>query len=63
MKGGVAHLAQGSCHPSLPKKMRKEMEYERPELEEIPLIIEGSFLLETTGVDKEPEEGGGDDWD
>ena len=39
------------------------MEYERPELEEIDLMLEGSFLTGITGVDKEPEEGGGDDWD
>ena len=39
------------------------MEYERPELEEIELEIEGSFLQDTTGIDKEPEESGGDDWD
>ena len=39
--------------------MENEIEYERPELEEIPLIIEGSFLNDATlGVEKP---GGGDE--
>ena len=36
------------------------MEYERPELEEIELEIEGSFLQT---ISKDPEEEGGDEWD
>ena len=39
--------------------MENEIEYERPELEEIPLIIEGSFLNDTTGEIK-PGEGDGE---
>lgn len=40
------------------------MKYERPDLEELELILEGSFLAQRSeGVDKDPDEGdfgGGD---
>ncbi len=38
-------------------------EYERPDLEEIELVLEGSFLADTTGVGKDDNETGGEDWD
>ena len=42
----------------------KFKEYERPELEEIELLLEGSFLEATSiGVDKDDNETEGDDWD
>ncbi|MBD5268259.1 MAG: hypothetical protein HDS45_01480 [Bacteroides sp.] len=44
--------------------------YERPELEEIVLFIEGSFLVEGSGKDEgdfggevDPTPGTGDNWD
>ena len=44
--------------------MEKEIEYERPELEEYNLEIEGSFLMETTDRETggDTEEGGDDGW-
>ena len=39
------------------------MKYEKPSLEEMELILEGSFLLASTGYDKNPDPEGGDDWD
>lgn len=39
------------------------MKYEKPSLEEMELILEGSFLLASTGVEINPEPGEGEDWD
>lgn len=41
------------------------MKYEKPDLEELELFLEGTFLADNTypGGDKDPEEGDGDDWD
>lgn len=42
------------------------MKYEKPTLEEMELILEGSFLLAssgTTGVDQIETPEGGDEWD
>lgn len=47
--------------------MIKIMKYEKPELEELDLLLEGSFLSTTSDgkeeVPIEPGEGDGDDWD
>lgn len=37
--------------------------YEKPELEELELILEGSFLNDSTGVDKDDNPWDGNDWD
>ncbi len=38
--------------------------YEKPELEEVELLLEGSSFCATTGVDKNPDgDGTGDGWD
>ena len=37
--------------------------YEKPELEELELILEGSFLKDGTGVDKDDNPWDGNDWD
>ena len=39
------------------------MKYEKPSLEEMELILEGSFLLASTGVDQIETPEGGDEWD
>ena len=46
------------------KIFRYIMKYEKPELEEIELMLEGSFLGDNSeGVGIKPGEGDGDDWD
>ena len=36
------------------------LKYERPDLEELELILEGSFLKDSTTIGKDPEEWEGD---
>lgn len=36
------------------------MKYVRPDLEELELILEGSYLADKSGFNKDPEEGGFD---
>lgn len=39
------------------------MKYERPDLEEMELMLEGSFLAYKTGVEVGGDENDGDEWD
>lgn len=38
-------------------------EYEQPVLEELDILLEGSFLQDSTGVEISPDPGEGEDWD
>lgn len=40
-----------------------KFEYEKPELEELELLLEGSSFCGDTAVGKGDDETGGDDWD